>query len=408
MTYLVIDQALREAPGYWDRVEIRRLATLRREVNLSGTARLLSLSASEGVQPRPDDGGRQLPSADTVMTYWLVRPDDLVFNPMWAIEGGVAVSHIEGAVSPAYRVYKLGQGLSPRFLHHFLRSRPARDQYRAMVRGVTTFDRSVTREDFEAMPIPLPPLREQRAIATFLDGETARIDAVIAKKRRLDDLVRARLSVLIGTTTTEGKPMQVRRVISLRTSGPRGWAGRVGSSGAPFIRSANLQVDSIDIRWEGMAFVQGTESHEAERSRVRVGDVLVGITGANTGWVGFAERKHDGAYVSQHVGLLRARDVHPKWLAYSVFSPASRDQLLGGQYGGTKQQLSLDELAELVIHVPSPERQKDLVSHLDRQVATVDRLRTRLRHQIELLAEHRQALITAAVTGQLNIPGVAA
>jgi type I restriction enzyme S subunit len=117
-----------------------------------------------------------------------------------------------------------------------------------MVRGVTTFDRSVTREDFEAMPIAVPPLREQRAIVDFLDAETARIDALITKKRRLDELVRLRLSALIGTVTAEGKPTQVRRLISLRTSGPRGWAGRVVSSGVPFVRSANLEVDSLNIR----------------------------------------------------------------------------------------------------------------------------------------------------------------
>ncbi|MBA3423068.1 MAG: restriction endonuclease subunit S [Rubrobacter sp.] len=154
-----------------------------------------------------------------------------------------------------------------------------------------------------------------------------------------------------------------------------------------------------------MAFVPEPESNEAARSRVRVGDVLVGITGANTGWVGFVEQAQDGGYVSQHVGLLRPRGLHPRWLAYSMFSPSSRDQLLGEQYGGTKQQLSLDELAELIIRVPPREQQEELISRLDQQVATVDRLRAKLQHQIELLTEHRQALITAAVTGGLEVAG---
>ncbi len=97
--------------------------------------------------------------------------------------------------------------------------------------------------------------------------------------------------------------------------------------------------------------------------------------------------------------------MHPKWLAYSVFSPASRDQLLGEQYGGTKQQLSLDELAELVVHIPPLDRQEELLSRLDYQVETANRLRAKLRHQLELLTEHRQALITAAVTGGLEVAG---
>jgi len=267
----------------------------------------------------------------------------------------------------------------------------------------------LTREKLAALSVPWPSDEsQQRAIADFLDAETARIDVLIEKKRRLDELIRIRLSILIGVTTSEGKATQMRRFISLRTSGPRGWAERVGSSGVPFIRSANLQVDSIIIKWDGMGFVQESESHEAERSRVRAGDVLVGITGANTGWVGFAERSHDGGYVSQHVGLLRPREINPKWLAYGVSSPSSREQLLGGQYGGTKQQLSLDELAELTIHVPSLERQEELISRLDQQVSSADRLRSKIQRQIKLLTEHRQALITAAVTGQLEVPGSAA
>lgn len=266
----------------------------------------------------------------------------------------------------------------------------------------------LTREKLASLRVPWPSDNQQRVIADFLDAETARIDALIAKKRRLDDVVRLRLSALIGTATTEGRPIQVRRLVSLRTSGPRGWAERVGPSGVPFVRSANLQVDSLNIKWDGMAFVEDTKSAEAERSRVRAGDVLVGITGANTGWVGFAEQGHDGGYVSQHVGLLRPRGLNPKWLAYAVFSPPSREQLLGGQYGGTKQQLSLDELAELTVHVPSLKRQEELVSRLDHQVVVADQLRIKLRSQLALLAEHRQALVTAAVTGQLEVPGVAA
>ena len=256
--------------------------------------------------------------------------------------------------------------------------------------------------------VTVPEPRSQGAIADFLDAEAARIDALTAKKRRLDEVVRLRVSTAVGAATTEGKPTQVRRLIKLRTSGPRGWAERVVPSGVPFVRSANLQADSLGIKWNNMAFVEDTRAPEAERSRVRAGDVLVGITGANTGWVGFAESRHAGGFVSQHVGLLRPEGVNPKWLAYSVSSPTAREQLLGGQYGGTKQQLSLDELAELRVHAPPPKRQEELVASLDRQVDVADSLRDKLRRQIVLLAEHRQALITAAVTGQLEITGAAA
>lgn len=317
------------------------------------------------------------------------------------LRGGVGTGTTE------LHIVRPGPKLDVRYANYLLSSRPFLRGGKAAMKGVAGQQR-VPDDWLRDFPVPISGRTRQRAIADLLDAETTRIDALINKKRRLDDMVRLRLSALIGTATTEGKPTQVRRLVSLRTSGPRGWAERVVPSGVPFVRSANLQVDSLNIKWDNMAFVEDTESAEGERSRVRAGDVLVGITGANTGWVGFAEQRHNGGYVSQHVGLLRPRGLNPKWLAYAVFSPSSREQLLGGQYGGTKQQLSLDELAELTVHVPPLKRQKELVSRLDHQVVVADQLRIKLRSQLALLAEHRQALITAAVTGRLEVPGVAA
>src|SRR5438067_9443080 len=135
MSYLALEAAVSRTPS-WRWVPFRHVAHLRRERNVLSDAPLLSLSASRGVAQRPDDGGRQLPSEDTVLNYWLVHPNDLIFNPMWAIEGGVAVSDLSGAVSPAYRVYKLAPVIEPRFAHHWFRSSIAIEQYRLLVRGV--------------------------------------------------------------------------------------------------------------------------------------------------------------------------------------------------------------------------------------------------------------------------------
>ncbi len=195
MSYLVLEPVI--AGSRWEWRQLRRVTSRRRETNALRDKVLLSLSAYRGLEPRAEDGGRQPPSEETEADYWVVKPNDLVFNPMWAIEGGVAVSAIEGAVSPAYRIYQFGSDIYPRFAHHFLRSHLAISQYRLLVRGVTTFDRSVTRGDFEAMPIPVPPLSEQRAIADHLDKQTAYIDELVAKNQQTVGLLRERRAALI-------------------------------------------------------------------------------------------------------------------------------------------------------------------------------------------------------------------
>jgi type I restriction enzyme S subunit len=98
--------------------------------------------------------------------------------------------------------------------------------------------------------------------------------------------------------------------------------------------------------------------------------------------------------------------VVPAWLAYSLFSSRAQDQLLGGQYGGTKQQLGLDDLGELAIALPPREEQESRIARLEAAKRRTEATLDLLNRQLALLAEHRQALISAAVTGELEIPEV--
>jgi type I restriction enzyme S subunit len=404
VTFLAIERLRQRSPEEWEWHPLRRICALQRVRNRGSSARLLALSSEEGVRFRPDDGGRQPPSEGTVEDYWLVRPGDLVFNPMWAIGRGVAVSDLDGAVSTAYRVYEPRPQLHPRYLHHYMRCDPVVEQYGLVVRGLTTFDRSVTREDLDAMPVPLPPLSTQRRIADVLDAETARLDALIAAKLQMISLSLERHRAFLSSRVALGPEAEARRVLALRTSGPRGWADQLTDGGSPFIRSQNLRRDATTLHTDSVAHVDPPVSNEATRSRTQLGDVVLGITGANTGWVGIVDEQTAGGFVSQHVALVRPSPaVTSDWLAYSYFSHQGQAQLLGGQYGGTKQQLSLEDLARLKLHVPLVEEQARRCAEIKESAARTTQITGTLARQIELLRERRQALITAAVSGELEI-----
>jgi type I restriction enzyme, S subunit len=296
--------------------------------------------------------------------------------------------------------------LDSRFLYFALQAAAARDQLETS--STKNTQQNVAMSDIGALRISNPLLATQCTIADYLDRETARIDALIAAKQRMAELLEERLRVAISNATTEGQPTALRRVIVLRTTGPRGWGDLVAESGDPFIRSANLRRDDIELQIREIALVTAPVSEEAARSRTRPGDVLVGVTGANTGWVGIVRRNVAHGFVSQHVAILRPAGVLlPEWLAYSLFSSRVQEQLLGGQYGGTKQQLGLEDLAELVIRMPDLQRQSALIDKLEcTKMASRNAVAT-LSAQIGLLHERRQALITAAVIGQLDIAGAA-
>ena len=134
---------------------------------------------------------------------------------------------------------------------------------------------------------------------------------------------------------------------------------------------------------------------------------MVSIT-ADIGSVAVARGTQVGAHVSQHIALLTPQDCRPDWLAYAIKSPRCRASLDAGQYGGTKSQLALGDIASLRVPRPPLDAQDQLLKRLNVEMRRIDALTMHLANQIDLLIEHRQALITAAVTGDLPIPGVAA
>jgi type I restriction enzyme S subunit len=275
-------------------------------------------------------------------------------------------------------------------------------------RGAGSTFMELSTDALAAVPVIRPPLDEQRRIADFLDAETARIDGLIRVISESSNLLQAKRRALLmsafpdhGCTTA-----RLGYYLNLVTSGPRGWGDYVRSQGTPFFRSANLRRDEIEPNLEDLALVDPPLSTAAEtaRSRVRIGDVLIGITGANTGWVSLADQRIAQANVSQHVCLVRPSNlIDGRWLAYALSAPQVQELLLGSQYGGTKTQLSLGDIRNLVMPLPSLDEQHEIVAAITEGLAAITAERALRDRQLTLLSERRQALITAAVTGQIDV-----
>lgn len=415
MNYLAVEPLQRRRAD-WDWMPLRRAARIRREANTDSSSPLLALSSDRGVEFRPEDGGRQIPSDQTITGYWRVRPGDLVFNPMWAIEGGVAVSTLSGAVSAAYRIYEPGPAVWPRFLHYWLRSEMAIDQYRLLVRGITTFDRSVTREDLDGMPIPVPPFASQRAIAGHLDRETAHIDGLIVAKRRMVELLEERWQGTVRDST------HARCVVSDARRLPDGWKlmslrrclksavygiGDPSQSEGTFAVLGMANIGSGEVVGSPCGFVSvvdkdlllapGDLLFNRTNSRELVGKVgLVRSVDLPTTYASYLVRLRvngcaDAAYMSY---LLNANEV--LGMARSMALPSI------GQAN-----LNPSRYSAMVLPIPPVHEQRHIVSRLDVLASQTKGMRQIIECQINLLQRRRQALITAAVTGQLEIPEAA-
>lgn len=354
---------------------------------------------------------------------------------MSAYQGALGRAKESGIVSPDYLVLRFDEYVEPRFAEYLFLSHFMVGEMTSLLRGVgspglgTVRTPRVNWSDLGQLAIEWPDQREQQQIADYLDAHTANIDVLVEKQERLIGTLAERRQAVISHAVTKGLDPSVqmvdsgdpwlgfvpghwtisalKRQLSFLTSGSRGWAEYYADSGAPFIRIGNLPRGKLELEMDDTQFVQIPDGAEGSRAVVAEGDVLFSIT-AYLGSVAIVDSANSGSYVSQHVALarLRMKKVEPRFLGYFVLSEAGQRQLQEQGYGGTKIQLSLEDIKRFVLAMPPLDEQERIAKHLDRETAQMDALSAKAREMIDVLKERRQALISAAVTGKIDVRGL--
>ena len=148
-----------------------------------------------------------------------------------------------------------------------------------------------------------------------------------------------------------------------------------------------------------------SKAAEGKRTRILEGDMLVSIT-ADLGSIAVAQKLAKPAYVNQHIALCRPKDsVHPRWLGYAMLSSQSKRQMMSSGYGGTKVQLSLDDVRNVWLAVPPLDEQQEIAAFLDRKLSQIDRQIALIDQLDDLLKQQRKAIIHEAVTGKIDLSG---
>ncbi|CAN5529550.1 hypothetical protein BH24ACT7_BH24ACT7_14710 [soil metagenome] len=361
---------------------------------------LLSVYRDLGVvlrEGREDNFNR--PGHD-LAAYRVVRRGDLVLNKMKTWQGSLGVSDHHGIVSPAYYVCRqLGLG-DLRFIHHLLRSGPLVAEYGARSKGIRPSQWDLPWDEFKTIHVCLPLLAEQRAIADFLDAETSRIDALITKKRRLIELIAARHATWVREQLQgphDVLPLKRRwRVVDCKHRTPI-YTG----DGHPVMSPGDIAPGRLDLnmahRFVGeIDFLDLTEGGRRPHR-----DNIIYSRNASIGIAAYVDTDEPFC-MGQDVCLITSADQSQLYLTYALNS-IGVDQLDAEKLGTTFSRINVAQIAELRIPVPPPREQHMLARRFDRASRRVAGLVSRLTRQLELLAEHRQALITAAVTGELDV-----
>lgn len=307
----------------------------------------------------------------------------------------------------------------PRFLLWWARHAYASGLFASIAEGANIYHLGA--DNVRLLPVSVPSLPTQRRIADYLDAEAGQISSATQALDRVAALLRERRAVLLGEVmaglhaeSAAAMRATVPRKLSVYAEVDLGKARSPESADGPwmtpYLRAANVKNGSLNL---DSVLEMNFSPREQERYALRPGDVLVteaagsvAAVGANAVYRG----ELDGAVCFQN-HLLRIRAKHscdPDFLGWWMRFAYESGLLATLASGAQILNLGSEEVRGLLVRFPDRQDQQRIATYLDAQISRTEGLVRGVEAQGDLLQERRQALVTAAVTGQLEIPGVVA
>ena len=367
-------------------------------------------------------------------------PQDAVDDTDRLSPGDLLLSR-SGTIGRAYLAPKAADGMA--FAGFLVRFRPGPDadgrflfyctqsaEFQAVVErdAISSTIQNFNADRYNNLEVPLPGLDEQRAIADYLDRETARVDTLIEEQRRLIETLRERrLGVVragvtgllsggsrgstdawFGALPDDWTSARIRHDFTV-VLGKMINAGKVPLEDAvvaPYLAAGSIQPEVLVLDDSKRMTFSRTELASLD---LREGDVVVVEGGAGYGRSHYLRRDLVGWGFQNHVARLRPSTgrVDGLFATYCLKACLASGYIEANNRTATLPSLSRDVLGSIQIPVPPMVEQRRVAKYLDEQTAKIDELISETERFIELSRERRAALITAAVTGQIDVREVA-
>jgi len=361
------------------------------------------------------DTSRTRPTSDLLSGYSFVADGDVAYakvTPCFENGKGLLARDLPNGYAFAtteISVLRPRHGLDARFLAWILQSGDFRSSGVSQMTGSGGL-RRVPDSFAASFRVPAPRVEVQRAIADYLDRETAQIDAFIAKNEELITLLTERRASVLRAAMGEGSSrMRLRQVLTVAQTGPFGTqlsASEYIDDGVPVINPSHI-VAGVIAHDPGVS-VSVERAGELSRFRLSPDDIVLGRKG-EVDKAALVDEESDGYLCGSDSMMLRPTKsiVHPKYLWWFLQSPPAHEQLERFAVGSTVVGLNQRTLRVVQLPVPSLEEQKAITADLNRATAAIGSAMSVAKRSVELARERRAALISAAVTGKIDV-GVAA
>ena len=405
---------LGDIPAHWNIKRLGQLFEERREKVSDKEYPALSVTM-QGIVPQLGTAAK----TEAGDNRKLVLKDDFVINSRSDRKGSAGVSLLNGSVSLISIVMR-SKNINPKFAHHLLRSCPFQEEFYRYGKGIVADLWSTNSSEMKNILLPEIQFSESEKISNFLDHETAKIDSLIEKQQQLIELLKEKRQAVISHAVTKGinpdAPMNDSGVEWLGAI-PRNW-NCVAIKNICKIVNGSTPKSSIEEYWDGdidwftptdLSHKETIQINDSLRKITNSGFLSCGTTMVPANTVILSSRAPIGslaitkksACTNQGCKSLVTFSAQlSKYIYYSLLTFNSPLNNLGR--GSTFLELSTDDLGGFKISLPNDDM-GEIIKYIDITILKIDNLIEKQLQQIELLKERRTALISAAVTGKIDV-----
>ncbi len=310
----------------------------------------------------------------------------------------------------------------PSYLEYLLKSDLT--QYQIQQLSTSNTQQNISMADIPKFNFSLPELKEQQQIANFLDKATAKIDTLIEKQTKQIELLKEKRQAVISHAVTKG----INPNVPMKDSGVE-WLGEIPEhwevKKLKYISTVNdeslsenysedFEINYIDIgsvttgsinKYENMMY--STAPSRAKRI-VKNGDILVSTVRTYLKAIAPISLKEDNFIVSTGFAVIRSKNkIISDFMKYGLLSNYFIDLVEASSVGISYPAINASDLITFKIAIPPLKEQQQIANYLDEKTSKIDILIEKSNKSIELLKEKRTAIISAAVTGKIDVRGLA-
>ena len=423
---------LGEVPGHWKILPCRAIVHEQTAKNEGATCSdYLSLMANIGVIPYAEKGDVGNKKPEDVSKCKIVTRGDFVINSMNYGIGSYGLSDYDGICSPVYIVLKpQNDVVESRFAFRIFENRSFQTYAQSFGNGILVHRCAINWDILKPIGVGIPPIEEQKAILVFLDRETVKIDELVVEQRRLVELLKEKRQAVISHAVTKGlnpnapmKPSciawlgdvpehwEVKPLKYSITKIEQGWSPQCDSEPAEENEWGVLKVgcgnrDEFDATEQKKLPL---DIQPALNYEIKTGDILMsrGNTLELVGMATFIGQVRPRLLLCDLLYRFLAKPERAlgKFIVLSLRSPNVRFQIERDATGtsSTMKKISQGTIREFIIALPPLDEQAIIVDFINTETAKLDILTVEAQRVIALLLERRSALISAAVTGKVDV-----